>query len=66
MATSARPDDVKFYATMQNESKKAVLLLDGKNEVWIPRSQIVSMRKISGYDYELVITKWIAKAKGII
>jgi hypothetical protein len=66
MAVQSRPDDVKFYAMMLNESKEAVLMVDGRNEIWIPRSQIVSMRSIRDYNYELTIPQWLAKKKGII
>jgi hypothetical protein len=59
-------DDVDFCAEMRRETERAVLMFDGTNEIWIPRSMIKGIRRIRDYDYELVIPQWLAKEKGII
>jgi hypothetical protein len=61
-------DAVKFYGEVKVGTPNAYLIYDGKNEVWIPRSQIMGMEQVgrNTNDYEIKIPEWLAKAKGII
>ena len=57
---------VEFYAEIKMETMAALLLSDGTDEFWIPKSQIVEMRKIKGQDWEFEIPHWLAREKGVI
>lgn len=57
---------VEFYGEKHGETDNAVLVFDGAEKFWIPRSQILEEKHIKGEDYEFVVTEWIAKQKGII
>ena len=65
----AKTETVEFCGEVRpTASTKAVLVHDGINEVWLPKSQIISERRVgsSGDDFVFVIPHWLAKRKGII
>jgi len=47
------------------EREHAVLVSDGDDEYWLPKSQI-EIKKISGESVIVTIPDWLAKDKGII
>ncbi len=49
------------------ESDKAVLIIDPASgeELWIPLSQIEEMHRDKNGDGRIVMTRWIAKQKGL-
>jgi hypothetical protein len=57
---------VEFYAEIKFETQAALLLSDGDNEFWIPKSQIVEKEKVKGHDYRFEIPEWLAREKEII
>lgn len=57
---------VEFYGELHCETDNALLVFDGAEKIWIPKSQIIDQYHVKGVDYEFVITEWIAKQKGII
>lgn len=59
--------EIDFCGEIRHETDMAYLVFDGVDEVWIPKSQCRSVRRIGqGSDYEFVIPEWLAKEKGII
>ena len=64
--------DFEFCATIKHETQEgedkqgAFLLTDGVDEFWIPKSQVIEKRQISGDDYEFTIPEWLAIDKGIV
>jgi hypothetical protein len=56
---------IEFYAEIKNETDKAVLVFDGVNEIWLPKSKI-HIKKIKAPDVEITLPAWLAKAKGLI
>lgn len=62
----AKTEMIQFFGQFRNETTKAVLVNDGVENIWIPRSQIKTMRQIRDSDYEFVIPYWLAKKKRII
>lgn len=56
----------RFYGTLASETLRALLVHDGVENIWLPRSQVKSMRQIRDTDYEFVIPYWLAKKKGIL
>lgn len=64
--------DVEFCGTLEHETKPGVpdegayLVADGRNKVWLPKSQVISARHINGDDWEFEIPEWLAKQEGII
>jgi len=56
----------KFCGELKSETAKAYLVFDGAEEIWIAKSQVKSLRKVRGDDYEIEIPLWLAKQKGII
>lgn len=59
-------ETIKFYGQFVNETTRAVLINDGAEDIWLPRSQVKSMRQIRESDYEFTVSYWLAKKKGII
>lgn len=57
---------VEFYGELKVETERGVLVFDGANKIWLPKSQILEMRKIKDSDYEFEIPYWLAKEKEII
>jgi len=58
--------NVEFYGEIRRETDNAVLVFDGINEVWLPKSQIVEMNHVKGQDFEFIIPEWLAKEKEIV
>ena len=60
-------NQIEFCATVENETEKSLLVSDGKEKIWLPKSQIAKQRPIGrNGDYEFVIPQWLAKERGII
>ncbi|MCF8094443.1 MAG: hypothetical protein K9J79_03690 [Desulfobacteraceae bacterium] len=59
-------EQIKFYGQYKNETTRAVLVNDGVEDIWLPRSQVKHMRQIRDSDYEFTIPHWLAKKKSII
>lgn len=59
---------IEFCGELKRETPKAYLVHDGKEDVWIPRSQVKSIRQIDriGVDFEFEIPVWLAREKGIV
>lgn len=48
------------------ETADALLVSDGKQEVWIPRSQISDQSEDKGKVTSIFISEWFADKKGLI
>jgi len=59
-------EEIEFYGEIKWETRSAMLVFDGVNEIWIPKSQMIRKRHISGKDWEIIIPYWMAKEKDII
>lgn len=61
---------VEAYLEMMIDGKArgklADLWTDGKNNFWIPHSQVVSQEHFQDNDFKLTITEFIAIKKGIV
>jgi len=57
---------IKFAGGLVRETDKAVLVYDGQESVWLPKSEIYDKRRVSGDDFEFLIPQWLAEKKGII
>jgi hypothetical protein len=57
---------IEFCGEIRRDSAGALLVFDGANEVWIPKSQIKEMTRASKGGHTIVIPEWLAKSKGII
>lgn len=60
-----------FCGTIEWETKKAVLVSDGINKIWLPLLKkngepLIDIRMISGSDAEITLPLSLAKQKGII
>lgn len=60
---------IEVSVTMKHETDRAILVLDGDREVWLPKSQV----SIEGDEFpepgesaELFVPEWLAKEKGLI
>ena len=58
--------EVEFYADLKRETDLAYLFVDGINDIWIPKSQIVDLDQVTTATYLVVIPEWLAKKKEII
>jgi RNase P/RNase MRP subunit p29 len=59
-------DTVEVEGVIINQTCMAVLLSTGDEEVWIPKSQIVSRDENKDGTTTLEIPEWLAMEKGLI
>jgi len=59
-------DTIEFYGTLEHETDKAYLVFDGREKIWIPKSQVKKCQNIKEDDWEFTIPEWLAREKGII
>jgi len=59
-------DLIEIDVEVVAETPKAMLITDGKKEVWIPRSQIKDYSEESGKVTSIFLTEWMATEKGLI
>lgn len=60
--------DVEIDVTVKARTEKALLVYDGKTEVWIPRSMISDYSPDTCEDFEitsLFLPEWFATEKGL-
>ena len=58
---------VEFCGEIVNETRLAYLVFDGDKEVWIPKSQVLSLLRLKpSKTYEFTIPEWLAIEKEII
>ncbi len=62
---SPEPEAIEAYFELKGDTDDAVLVTDGINEIWLPKSQI-SMNHIQDHDYEITMPEWLAYKEGII
>lgn len=64
-----RPGDptVTLAASIEHQTAKAYLISPtlGGDNVWIPKSQVVSMEQVDTDEWEFTITQWIADRNGL-
>ena len=58
--------DIEIAVEVRAETAKALLIFDGKTEVWIPKSQIKDQCEEKGVITSIFITEWLANEKGLI
>ncbi len=62
--------DIEIAVEVRAETPKALLIFDGKTEVWIPKSQIKDQCEEKGLFgtkiTSIFITEWLATEKGLI
>jgi hypothetical protein len=51
---------------MKYETDKAMLLFDGKKEVWVPKSQIEDTERMEKNMVVITIPEWLAMEKELI
>lgn len=59
-------DLIEIAVDVVAETQKAMLVNDGKQDVWIPRSQIKDYCEEKGKVTSIFITEWLATEKGLI
>lgn len=57
--------DIEIYAEIIRETEKALLIFDGADEVWLPKSQIY-VQPFKGNDCQITLPEWLAREKEII
>ena len=58
-------DNIELYLDMIRQKPLAILFTDGDTEAWIPKSQILRMKRMGGSTHEVVIPEWLAVEKGL-
>jgi len=56
---------VEAYFELKHEIPDAILVTDGFNDVWLPKSQI-KMQHVKDNDFKIKMPHWLAYQKGII
>lgn len=59
-------EPVDFCGEIIAETENAILVGDGENNVWIPRSLIIEQNHVRENDYEFLIPEWLAIDRGIV
>ena len=62
-------EPVEFCGEIKWETENAYKVYDGTHDVWLPKSKVISKRRVStseGGDFVFVIPEWLAVSKGII
>lgn len=59
--------DVEIEVEIHAETPKALLVFDGKTEVWVPKSQIRDQcENDMGTITSIFISEWLATEKGLV
>lgn len=59
--------DIEIEVEVRIETPKALLVYDGKTEVWVPRSQISDQGEDEdGHITSIFISEWLATQKGLL
>lgn len=58
--------DIEIACEVIAETEKALLIHDGKQKVWIAKSQIRDECETDGKISSIFITEWLANEKGLI
>lgn len=58
--------EVEIACEIKRETEKAFLIFDGKEEVWLPKSQITDQCESGGQIVSVFIPEWLAMEKGLI
>lgn len=62
----SKQPDVEIACEVRAETEKAILIFDGKVEVWIPRSQIKDECEEDGKITSIFLSEWMANEKGLL
>lgn len=62
----SKSSDVEIAVEVRAETAKAILIYDGKVEVWIPRSQIKDECEENGKITSIFVSEWLATEKGLL
>lgn len=62
----SRGADIEIACEVRAETAKAIQIFDGKQVVWIPRSQIKDECEENGKITSIFISEWLANEKGLI
>ena len=58
--------DIEIAVEVRVETDKALLVFDGVNEAWIPKSQIKDQCEEKGQITSIFISEWLAGETGLI
>lgn len=58
--------DVEIEVEVRAETEKALLVFDGRTEVWVPKSQILDQCEENGKITSIFLTEWLAVEKGLL
>ena len=58
--------DVEIACEVRVKTEMAYLIYDGKQEVWIPKSQIHDECEEKGKIVSIFISEWLATQKGLV
>ena len=60
-------EDIEIAVEVRRETDRALLVFDGKTEVWVPKSKISDQSENDNGDVETIfIPEWLAFEKGLI
>jgi len=63
---ASKSTDIEIACNVLRETAKAYLIHDGKQEVWIPKSQISDECVDKNRIISIFIPEWLANEKGLI
>jgi hypothetical protein len=62
----SRHDEVEIACELVHETDRALLINDGRQEVWVPRSQILDQKEKNGVLESITIPEWLAEEKDLV
>lgn len=58
--------EVEIAIEIKRATEKALLVFDGKTEVWIPKSMITDECEVNGVTETIFLPEWFAIEKGLL
>lgn len=63
----AEGKSIEMTADFVRETEKAILISDGDNKIWLPKSQIdYELDEFKGVVYLIDVPEWLAVDKGLV
>jgi hypothetical protein len=63
---SSNKDLYEVYVELKKETDNALLVFDGDNEVWLPKSQVLYEEPSEKSEMIMLVPEWLSIKKGLL